>query len=265
MSLAVIITGASSGIGKALAEAFAKRGFRMGLIARREQHLQNIAHKCLALGAEQVEYYSADVSVSAQNLEALAYLDNLLGGADIFIANAGIGELCPPTENCGISAQRVFGVNLIGAVEGIELMKYKMLQRGRGQIVGVTSFAAVRGLPGARIYCASKAGLFTYLEAVRAELAAYDIPVTIVAPGYIKTPLTDKNPFPMPFLMDVNNAASYFVDKILKKKRLIIVPRIWRPLFWILRCIPDFIYATISKYLFRSEKRNTWNRPRGGQ
>ncbi len=250
MNKSIIITGASDGIGKGLALAFARRGFSIGLIARGENRLRNVAEECVTAGSPQTTYRQADVTDSKALRRALSELDNTIEGATIFIANAGIGKITPIENDASATVRTTFETNVLGAIDGIEFMKTLMLKRGKGHIVGISSIVAARGLPRARAYCSSKAALHSYMESLRADLAVKTpLTVSIIAPGYIDTAMTRKIRFPMPFLIDIHKSGEAFAKLILKKKRLIIVPKIWSPVFWILKSLPDFLYYPISRML----------------
>jgi hypothetical protein len=243
MQQAAIITGASDGIGRALALELARRRIKVGLIARREEKLREVSDECRKAGAPAAELAALDVTDTAALRTALADLDRRLGGATIFVANAGIDLDAKVREDRGDAAKRIFDVNISAAVAGIEWMKARFIERGRGgRLAGIGSVAAARGLPTAGPYCASKAALHSYLEALRAEMRPHRIRVTTVAPGFIDTAMTRDNEVRMPFLMPVERAAPIFARAILAGRNKIIAPWQWIPIFWLLRAMPDFLY-----------------------
>lgn len=245
MQKSVVITGASGGIGKALALAFAKHGFKIGLIARRVELLNQVAQECKTSGAMQIETAAIDITKSAEFRLALEKMDSALGGTDIFIANAGIGLFGGLKDNSSLFA-KTFSVNVLAAVDGIEWMKVKMLERKNGTLVGVSSIAGARGMPITGAYSASKAAMTSYLESLRIDLHHHRIKVITIAPGFIKTAMTDQNKFTMPFRIPVEKAAEIFVIRILQGKELIVAPWQFRPILFILQICPDFLFKFIT-------------------
>ncbi|MFZ4714917.1 MAG: SDR family NAD(P)-dependent oxidoreductase [Bacteriovoracaceae bacterium] len=242
----VIITGASDGIGKELAFAFARRGYKLGLMARRKEKLQEVATECSKLGAKFVVVEATDVTDLKHFRTALEKIDQLLMGTEIFIANAGIGLNGSLRDEYDLY-QKTFSVNFLGAVSGLEIMKVKMLERKKGTLVGVSSVAGARGMPVSGAYSSSKAALTIYLESLRIDLSPHNIKVLTIAPGFIKTAMTDQNTFKMPFIIQGSEAAEIFVKKILQGKELIIAPWQFRPIMKFLLCCPDFLYYFFMK------------------
>jgi len=250
----VIITGASDGIGRAMAVSFAKRGMKLGLLARREQHLQDVAAACRLAGSPRVEIAVADVTDSAAYRRALEKLDLALGSVDTFIANAGIATDTPAKTDSGEMALKVIAVNVSAAIDGIEFFKPRFRERGGGTLVGVSSIAGARGFPQSGVYCASKAALTVYLESIRIDLRRYGIQVTEIAPGFIDTPMTQGNEFKMPLLMNCDEAGAVFVQGIINGRNRVTAPRVYILAGWILRATPGFIYDAIGK-IFSPTKR----------
>ncbi len=255
----VIITGASDGIGRTMAENFARRGFAIGLVARREELLKNLSVRLKELGSPQVEWRACDVTDSPTMRKVLLELDEELGGATHFIANAGIGGTAKIKIDSYSVIQKCLMVNVMAAIEGIELMKERMFTRGRGVLVGISSVAGTRGLPDAAGYSASKAALTVYLESLRVLVQKSGVSVITIAPGFIDTALTKRNAGRMPFMISADRAGQIFVNKIIQGKRFIVAPWQYAWAIWILRLIPVPLYDWMIGLAFgyiRGVKRN---------
>lgn len=201
MSRLVFITGASSGIGQALALRFFQAGYRLALVARRTSEVESWA-QAQGISADSYKIYSADVadcnSIVAAGQACLA----TQGVPDVVVANAGIsiGMDTAVREDLEVMAQ-TFATNNIGLAATFHPFVAAMVQRGSGSLVGIGSVAGIRGLPGHGAYCASKAAVISYCESLRGELRPAGVRVVTLCPGYIDTPLTQKNRYAMPFLM----------------------------------------------------------------
>ena len=197
----VFITGASSGIGQALAARYHRAGWRLALVARRIHEIESWAD-ANGISANSYKIYSADVSqiesIVAAGLDCL----QRQGVPDVVIANAGISVGVDTALREDLDAMaRVFATNTVGAAATFQPFINAMVQRGSGRLVGIASVAGIRGLPGHGAYCASKAALISYCESLRGELRGTGVGVSTISPGYIDTPLTRKNRYAMPFLM----------------------------------------------------------------
>ncbi len=243
----VFITGASSGIGAALASAYTKRyknqEVTIGLAARRSEHLQSI--KLLLEKNSKIHCRIYPLDVRDQNALAEAANDFIkhAGVPDTVIACAGVsrGTLTEHQEDIA-AFQAVMDINVMGMVHTFQPFISAMRQAGAGQLVGIASVAGIRGLPGAGAYSASKAAAISYLESLRVEMAPSNIAVTTIAPGYIRTPMTDVNAYKMPFLMDADVAAMKFLKAIENKRRFVVIP--WQ-MGWLARMmkfIPPLIW-----------------------
>ncbi len=247
----VVITGASDGIGRAMALAVARRGHSLALLARRATLLDEVARACREAGSPRVETRAVDVSDLTLFRRTLVELDEDPEPVDFFVANAGIDAETSRRRDCTEEVARVIGVNVVSAIAGIEALKPRMVARGRGTLAGVTSIASARGLPFSGVYCASKAALTTYLESLRTDLAPLGVRVCEISPGFVDTEMTRGGGNPMPFLMKVDRAGEVFVSDLLKGKARVVAPILWRPVYWLLRCIPGFVYDPLSRLVAR--------------
>ena len=232
----VFITGASSGIGAALAAEFAARGACLGLVARRHEGLASL----LAALPGRHHIYAVDVTDTDAIVAAGRAFDAATGGADLVIANAGI-SVGVKTEHHEDLAQfaRVFQTNVLAMASTFHPFIAPMKARRHGTLVGIASVAGIRGLPGSEAYCASKSAVITYCESLRVELAKAQIKVVTISPGFIRTEMTANNPYSMPFLMDAPDFARQAADAMLAGVRYRTIP-------W-----PMGLVATLLKWLPR--------------
>lgn len=238
--LRVFITGASSGIGAALARVYGQRGAVLGLSARREQALRDVA---AASGASAALVYPCDVrDVVALEHAAQDFMSHH-GCPDVVIANAGIsfGTLTERPEDYA-AFREVMEVNVCGLVATFQPYVEAMRAQGRGTLVGMASVAGYRGLPGAEAYCASKAAAIAYLESLRVRLAPDGLSVVTLSPGYIDTPMTAGNPYPMPFMLDVDTAARKMARLIDRRVRYAVLPWQMAIVARLLPLVPDWLY-----------------------
>jgi short-subunit dehydrogenase len=205
-----IVTGASSGIGAALAHQLAAGGCRVGLIARRLDRLAALADAIEEAGGT-AAIAAADVSDRAGVLDACAALRDELGPIDLLIANAGVGvpTTLDPVNTSDV--EEMFRVNVLGVVYSIEAVLPEMLKRGSGHIAAVSSLAGFVGLPGESGYCATKAAVNTYLDGLRVHLRGRGVKVTTLCPGFVRTPMTAVNDFHMLWLLEADEAARRMV------------------------------------------------------
>lgn len=237
----VFITGASSGIGAALARAYAARGATLGLLARRQEHL--VALAASLPNPERHHIYAVDV-LDRDALAAAAHDFLAAGGADIVIASAGIshGTLSDRPADLAVF-DAVFATNVNATVATFAPFIAAMKQQTTPcRLVGIGSVAGVRGMRGAGAYCASKAAVHSYCEALRLELRGSNIRVVTIAPGYIATPMTSKNRFPMPFLMPADRFAAQAAAAIARGDSYRVLP--WQMGFVakLLRLLPNFVF-----------------------
>jgi short-subunit dehydrogenase len=235
----IIITGASSGIGTALARQYAAGGFTLGLIARRAAALQELAAQLSA----PVQIFPVDVRDSAAMRAAANTFLTHHGCPDIVIANAGVstGTLTELPEDLA-AFKDVLDINVLGMVNTFQPFIAAMRAAGRGTLVGIASVAGYRGLPGAAAYSASKAAAISYLESLRVELRASGIKVVTICPGYIATPMTARNPYPMPFMLSAEQAARTMINIIDSGKSFAVIPWQMAIVARVLRVLPNWLY-----------------------
>lgn len=239
----VFITGASSGIGSALARHYAARGAVLGLVARRKDFLTALAAELNTAGAADVFTYPLDVT-DAEAMQAAG--DDFMahgGPPDVVVANAGVsaGTLTEHREDLA-AIRRILDTNVYGLATTFAPFVPAMRQRGTGRLVGIASVAGIRGLPGAEAYSASKAAAIAYLESLRVELRGSGIKVVTIAPGYIDTPMTEHNPYPMPFMLPVGEAARRFVVAIERGTSYTVIPWQMGIVAKVLRLLPNWLY-----------------------
>jgi len=203
----VFITGASSGIGQALAARYAQAGWRLALVARRTGEVEAWA-RALGLAAERWAVYAADVQDIDSIVAAGQRCIEAQGLPDVVVANAGISIGMDTAERGDLDVMReIFAVNNIGMAATFHPFLAAMRSRRRGTLVGIASVAAIRGLPGHGAYCASKAGVVAYCESLRGECRDDCVRVVTILPGYIATPLTAGNRYKLPFLLQADDFA----------------------------------------------------------
>lgn len=236
-----IITGASTGLGAALALELASRGHAVGLIARRPELLAALTAKIEAAGGK-AAYAAADVTDRRDIGEAVAILERTLGPCTLFVANAGVGGPTPAHKANFDEIGRIVKVNIDGVLHSIEAVLPGMVARGSGHIAAVSSVAGFRGLPGTAAYSASKSFVTTFLESFRVDLQKRGIAVTAIHPGFVETPLTAKNRFSMPFLMKSDRAARIMADGLERRKSEITFPWQMYLLMHFARLVPNWLY-----------------------
>jgi short-subunit dehydrogenase len=239
VALKVFITGASSGIGEALARHYAAAGATLGLVARRAAQLRALADSISTPAC----VYALDVADGAALAAAAQDFIARHGLPDIVIANAGISSGTRAELAADIAVlSRILHTNVLGLAATLQPFVAPMRERGRGALVGIASVAAFRGLAGAGAYCASKSAAITWLEALRLELHGSGVAVVTVCPGYVATPLTAVNRHPMPFLLQAPEAARRIARAIAARRRLAVIPWQMRLTFFFLRRMPNRLY-----------------------
>lgn len=242
----VFLTGASSGIGEALAIEMAKGGAILGLLARRGEMLKELAEKCESLGAT-ARVFAADV-VDAEAVQKSADdLRDEFGHIDILIANAGIGGNNKETRDLQPEAvKKVIDINLLGAANSVRAVLPQMLERKSGQLVAISSLAGFRGIPKSAAYSASKAGMTAFFESVRLDVMHKGVDVTIIQPGFIKTPLTANRKSKLPFVMELEDAIPYFLRAIEKRKKFAAFPWQLATIVRMGRIFPTWLYDKVA-------------------
>lgn len=236
----VFITGASSGIGAALAREYAAQGATVALVARRQPLLDQ-----LAASLPGTHYtYALDVTDHAALARAAQDFIERAGGIEIVIANAGVSHGTITEHACDLPVfDSILATNVMATVATFAPFIAHMKQHpGQARLVGIGSVAGIRGLPGAGAYSASKAAVISYCESLRVELAASGIKVVTIAPGYIATPMTEKNPYPMPFLMPADRFAARAARAIAAGDSYRVIPWQMGVVAKLLRMLPNRVY-----------------------
>jgi short-subunit dehydrogenase len=254
-----IVTGASSGIGRAVAFRLAQRGCRVGLMARRAEPLRElVAQINHEIGGGMAEFVVADVSDRSQVLAAARQLSDGIGPVDLLVAAAGIG-LPDRLDPLSVDAiETLVRVNLLGVVYAIEAVLPEMLQRGHGHIAAVSSVGAYKGMPGSGGYCASKAAVNTLLEALRIELRGSGVAVTTICPGFVRTAMTAENAFYMPGLLEADEAGRRIVRALERRRKVYNFPWQTTLLMKLARRMPD---ALLARWLPRKGGADSVKRP----
>lgn len=240
----IILTGASAGIGRAIAHEYARRGASLLLVARREQLLRELAREVEQLGGT-AEILVADVADPGSAERAVALARERFGGIDIALMNAGRGGPMFVDAFDAEEAEIVMKVNYFSIVRMVEAVLPVMLAEKRGTIVAVSSLAAYRGMPGSGAYNASKAAATIFMESLRTELWARGVDAITIAPGFVRTDMTAKNEFSMPFLMEADEAARRIVGAIDRRVRVYRFPFGTSLAIRILSALPNGLYDRV--------------------
>jgi short-subunit dehydrogenase len=248
-----VVTGASSGLGAEMARQLAGAGLKVGLIARRTDELESVAASIRS--GEGIAFVApADAGDPVALRSAIDSIVEALGPVDLLIANAGVGIGFMARDFSAESFDRMVRVNLSSVGYAIEAVLPSMLERRRGQIVGISSLAAFRGFPGSAGYCSTKAGLSALLEGLRPELKRSGIAVTTVHPGYVRTPMTARASTLQPLIMDVEPAVRIILRGVAARRSRVDFP--WRMARFVglVRLLPDAIFDRLATRLLLEPK-----------
>jgi short-subunit dehydrogenase len=241
----LFITGASSGIGHALAVELGRRGATLGLLARRAEALQQIASEVEKAGGRAIAL-PADVKDAEAVKRAADQLREKFGRIDVLIANAGVGATTDASELSASEVADVINVNLIGVVNSVTAVMPEMIKRGSGHLVAISSLAAYRGLPKSGAYCASKAAVSAFFESLRLDLRGRGVDVTIIHPGFIKTAITAGRQAQMPYLMELDFATQKIIRAIELRRKSYAFPWQLASIVRVAMLLPTAVYDRIA-------------------
>lgn len=242
------ITGGSSGIGAALARELSRRGAAVAVTARRAELLEQVA----ASAPGRVRTAPADVREPGALRDAVAGVEADLGPIDLAVLNAGIWEQVDVRRWDSALIRDHIESNYMGMVNSLDAVLPRMLERGRGTIVGVASVAGYRGYTRAEAYGPSKAAEINLLESLRIDLAPLGVDVQLVNPGFVRTPLTEANDFPMPFMIEAPDAARRIADAVEAGKAEAVFPLPYRVGMKLVRVVPIRLYTAVSRRFVRA-------------
>jgi short-subunit dehydrogenase len=241
----VLITGASTGIGKAIAVKLLEKNCKLVLAARRTELIEEYLRQSPTTNHQSL-IVKCDVTNKEEVVSAYKQIKEKFGKVDIAILNAGAGHRVTVENYDSRFAEETFGTNIFGIVYWVEQLLPDFVKRKDGIIVGVSSLADNRGFSGSGFYCASKAAATIYLEGLRVEVKRYGIKVITVRPGFVKTPMTEKNEFKMPLLMNAEKAAGIIIDGIKKERRIIQFPWQMVLLTRLIGMMPNSLYEWLA-------------------
>jgi short-subunit dehydrogenase len=243
----VYVTGASSGLGRGLALHYAKEGATVYAVGRREAELQRLRQEA---PEGRIVPVALDATDSKRLVRSIADAEGASGGAlDLVIANAGVGYTASARKIDWAAVKNVLDVNATAACVAVAAALPAMVKRNAGQVVAISSLAAFRGMPGNAAYCASKATLHVFMESIRVDLRGTSVVATTIYPGFVKTELTAKNKFHMPFLMELDDAVRVMARGIAKGKATIAYPRPMAAAARGLHALPRALYEPLAARL----------------
>jgi short-subunit dehydrogenase len=240
-----LITGASSGIGREMALWWARRGTKVYAAARRTSKLEELARQ----GGGNIEPIALDVAKEADTVRTIQELDAKVGGLDLIVANAGVGDPTPADTSTWEMVEAVLRVNVMGAAATLTAVLPRMVQRGKGHVVGVSSVAGYVGLGAYSSYSGSKSFLSTFLQSLRVDLVGTGVKVTTIEPGFVKSEMTARieGRAPMPFIADTHVAADKFCRAIARGARRIAYPRVHALSSKFISIVPAPIYEPLAR------------------
>ncbi len=244
MNKVVLITGVSQGIGEALAYEYARNNFNVVLLSRNEEAIKRIAENINSKNGN-ANYKKCDVTDLSQIKDAVAFAIEKYGHIDTALLNAGVGNPETMEHFSSEDFKKVVSVNTFGIAHGLECLIPVMKSQGGGIIAGVTSLADIRGYPGSASYCASKAASSVLLESARLGLKKFNISVVTVRPGFVRTEMTAKNEFKMPFLWEPKKAAKFIRRGIERKKSVVQFPLFTVNLTRLVKFLPNWFYDPV--------------------
>jgi short-subunit dehydrogenase len=243
-----LVTGASSGLGRGLALWFGRRGVKVYAAARRRDHLEALANEARAAGAT-IEPVELDVSDADATLARIRELDASSGGLDLVIANAGVGVETNARRIQWEQVKQTIDVNVTGAAATLCAVLPRMVERKRGHLVGVASLAGYRGLGRNAAYSASKAYLSTFMESLRVDLKPTGVRVTCIYPGFVKSEMTARNKFTMPFLLETEEAVEMMGKAIVRGEAHYAFPWQTASLMRLVRVMPNALFDAAMRKL----------------
>jgi short-subunit dehydrogenase len=241
----VLLTGASSGIGYSLAKLLPKENCSLALVARRKNLLDELVEE-IGPAQKKIKTYKCNVSVTSEVKEAYNQIKNDFGKVDLAILNAGVSGRTEINNFSSELSKEILGANVFGISNWVDVLLPDLLNRKTGTIVGVSSIADLKGFPKSGLYNASKAAASVFLESLRIELKPYNIKVVTVRPGFVRTPMTDKNEFYMPLLMSAEKAAKIILKGIKKEKKIIQFPFLMVLSAGLIRLLPKSLFEYLA-------------------
>lgn len=241
----VLVTGASSGIGRALAVELGRRGAHVAVLARRAELLFDVAGEVERAGGQSLAL-TADVRNAVEVEKAVARVGELWGRIDVLVANAGMSTTTAATSLRAREANDVISVNVMGVINCVAAVLPGMLERKSGHLVAISSLAAYRGMPKSGAYSASKAAVSTFFESLRVDLRKSGLVVTTIHPGFIRTPLTAGRKTKLPFLMEVEPAARLIIRAIERQARAYAFPWQLASVVRLMKHVPNAIYDRLA-------------------
>ena len=250
----VWITGASSGLGRALALRFARAGGTVVASARNEEALRELSGEAGELPGS-ILPLPLDVTDASAFAEAAEKIESDHGPIGQLVLNAGTHIPVDARDFRAEAFRKLLDINVMGVVNGLEAVLPRMRRRGAGRVAVVASLSGYRGLPSASAYGLTKAGLINMCEALRPELALDGVTLQVVNPGFVKTPLTDKNEFSMPFLMELEDAAEAFYRGLQSDRFEVVFPRRFAYILKVMQRLPYALYFPLMRRIARDIRR----------